>query len=171
LEGKVKDLENLLEEKDSKIKTAKAHFRIENQVIQISDQDKQLKRLNTELEKVNSNLKDAAIRYEHEIKDLKDEVKAEDEKSSTLYEALKMLRDTCSGFATRCSLRLREIFNLVGTMSGEANYSIDDIPKALEFVEKEINEFYEVMVGHGDFCALVAAEELLLFLQKPGVNI
>jgi hypothetical protein len=42
-------------------------------------------------------------------------------------------------------------------MSGEANYSTDDIPKALEFVEKEVNEFNKVMVGHGDFCALVAA--------------
>jgi hypothetical protein len=42
LEGKVKDLENLLEEKDSKIKVAEAdlaeaHLWIENQVIQISD--------------------------------------------------------------------------------------------------------------------------------------
>jgi hypothetical protein len=54
---------------------------------------------------VNSNLKDAAVSYEHEIKELKDEVKAEAEKSSKLYEALIMLRDTCSGFATRCSLR------------------------------------------------------------------
>ena len=56
-------------------------------------------------------------------------------------------------------------------MSGEANYSADDIPKALEFVEKEINEFDKVMVGHGDFSALVAAEELLLYLQKLGVSI
>jgi hypothetical protein len=56
-------------------------------------------------------------------------------------------------------------------MSGEASYSADDIPKALEFVEKEVNEFDEVMVGHGDFCALWSPEELLLYLQKPGVNI
>jgi hypothetical protein len=58
-----------------------------------------------------------------------------------------MFRDTCSGFATQCSLRLREIFNSVGAMLGKANYSADDIPKALEFVENEINEFDEVMVG------------------------
>jgi hypothetical protein len=82
-----------------------------------------------------------------------------------------MLWDTCSGFATLCSLRLCEIFNSVGAMSGEASYSADDIPKALEFVEKEVNEFDEVMVGHGDFCALWSPEELLLYLQKPGVNI
>jgi hypothetical protein len=85
LEEKVKDLENLLEEKDSKIKTAKgdlakAHLRIENQITQISDQDKQLKRLNTELEEVNSNSKNATVRYEHEIKKLKYEVKAEAQK-------------------------------------------------------------------------------------------
>jgi hypothetical protein len=41
----VKEFENLLEENDSKIKTAEAdlaeaHLRIENQAIQISDQDK-----------------------------------------------------------------------------------------------------------------------------------
>jgi hypothetical protein len=77
MEGKVKGLENLLEEKDSKIKTteadhAEAHLRIGNQVIQISDQDKQLKRLSTELEKVNSNFKDAVDGYEHEIRELKD---------------------------------------------------------------------------------------------------
>jgi chromosome segregation ATPase len=111
LEEKVKEIENLLEEKDSKIKTveadlAEAPLRIENQATQIFDQDKQLKRLNIELEKVNSNLKEV-VRYEHEIKELKDEVKAEAEKSSKLYEALRMLRDTYSGFATRCSLRLR----------------------------------------------------------------
>jgi hypothetical protein len=56
LEEKAKELETLLEEKDSKIRTieanpTEAHLRIENQTIQISDQDKQLKRLNIELEK------------------------------------------------------------------------------------------------------------------------
>ena len=96
LEGKVKDLKNLLKEKYSKIKIAEgdlveAHLRIKNQVIEISDQDKQLKRLNTKLEKVNLNLKDVAARYKHEIKDLKNEVKAKAEKSSKLSETLKML--------------------------------------------------------------------------------
>jgi predicted RNase H-like nuclease (RuvC/YqgF family) len=45
LEKKVKHLENLLEEKNSKIKALKAdlveaHIHSENQIIQISDQDK-----------------------------------------------------------------------------------------------------------------------------------
>jgi hypothetical protein len=102
-------------------------------------QDKQLK-------EAHSNLKEARICYEHEVKDLKGKVKAEAEKRSKLSEALKLLRDTCSGFAARCSLRLCEIFSSVGEISGEENYSADDILKALEFVEK-INEFDEVMEG------------------------
>jgi hypothetical protein len=113
-------------------------------------------------------LKEVGIRFEHENKDLKDEVKAEAEKRSKLYEALKMLWDTCSDFATGCSLRLREIFNSVGAMSGEANYSANDIPKALEFVEKENNEFDEVMEGHGNFCALVAAQGTTTIFSKAG---
>jgi hypothetical protein len=88
---------------------------------------------------------------------LKDKIKAETENSSKLSEALMLLRETCSGFAARCSTHLRENFSSVGAISGEKNYSVEDIPKALDFVEKEINEFDEVMEGHGDFCALVAA--------------
>jgi chromosome segregation ATPase len=166
LEERVKELENLLEEKDSKINTAeadlaKAHLRIKDQATRISDQNKQL-------EKAHSNLKEAGIRYEHEVKGLKDKVKAEVEKSSKLSEALKMLRDTCSGFVARCSLHLREIFSSVGAMSGEEKYSTDDIPKALEFVEKEINEFNEVMEGHRDFCALVSARGTTNIIAKAG---
>jgi hypothetical protein len=36
----------------------------------------------------------------------------------------------------------------------------------LEFVEKEINEFDEVMEGHGDFCALVAARRTTNIFAK-----
>jgi hypothetical protein len=55
----------------------------------------------------------------------------------------------------RSSACLREIFTSVGAVSGEKNYSDEDIPKALDFMEKEINEFDEVIEGHRDFCALV----------------
>jgi hypothetical protein len=44
----------------------------------------------------------------------------------------------------------------LGAISREENYSAKVIQKALEFVEKENNEFDEVMEGHGDFSALVA---------------
>jgi archaellum component FlaC len=141
----VKEHENFLAEKDSKVKAveadlAEAHLWIKDQTVHISDQDKQL-------EEAHANLKEAKICYEHKVKGLKDKVKAE----------AKLLRDTCSGFAVRCSLRLHEIFSSVGTISGEENYSVDDIPKALGFVENKINEFDEVVEGHGDFSAPVVA--------------
>jgi hypothetical protein len=61
------------------------------------------------------------------------------------------------GFSTQCSSRLRSIFNYVGATSEEVNHSTKDIPKALEWIEKEIEDLDEVIVGHGDFCALLAA--------------
>jgi hypothetical protein len=68
----------------------------------------------------------------------------------------------------RCSTRVREIFNSVGAVSGEKNYSTEDILKALDFVEKEINEFDEVMEWHGDFCTLVAARGTVNIFAKAG---
>ena len=38
----------------------------------------------------------------------------------------------------------------------------------LEFLEKEINEFDEVMEGHGDFCALVVAWGTATIFAKAG---
>jgi hypothetical protein len=175
LEKKVKDLENLLEEKNSKIKAVEAHLveahlHNENQVIQISDQDKQLKMLSKDLEKVGLTFKDIVSRYDHEAEELKQKVKVEVEKSSKLSKAFRVLRDTCFGFVTRCSSRLREIFNSVGTVLEDVNHSTDNIQKVLEFVEKEINDFDEVMVGHIDFCALVAARGTDAIFAKAGCN-
>jgi acetyl-CoA carboxylase alpha subunit len=112
--------------------------------------------LSKELDQVRSTFKEIVIRFEHEAKELKQKIKAEAEKSSKLSEALRVLRDTCFEFATRCSSRLREIFNSVGAVSEDAYHSANNIPKTLEYVEKEINDFSEVIVGHNDFCALVA---------------
>ena len=53
-------------------------------------------------------------------------------------------------------------------MSRDANYSTDEITKEFEFVEKEINDFDEVMVGHVDFCALVAARGTATIFAKAG---
>jgi hypothetical protein len=52
-------------------------------------------------------------------------------------------------------------------MSREEKHSADDISKALEFVEKEINEFDEVD-GHRDFCALVATRGTASIFAKAG---
>jgi uncharacterized phage infection (PIP) family protein YhgE len=142
LENKVKDLENLLEEKNSKIKAieadlAKAYLHNENQIIQISHQNKQLEGLSKELEKVRLTFKDIVSRYEHEAEERKQKVKAEVEKSSKLSEAFRVLRDTCFGFTTRCSSGLWEIFNSVGAASEYVNHAADNISKTLEDVEKK----------------------------------
>jgi hypothetical protein len=86
--------------------TWSAHLQIKDQTARIPNQNKQL-------EEAHSNLKEARIRYEHEVNGLKVKVKAEAEKSSKLPEALTMLRGTYSSFATRCSLRLREMLSAV----------------------------------------------------------
>ena len=93
----MKELENSLAEKDSKVKNieadlAEAHLLIKDQDVRIFDQDKQL-------EEVHSKLKEAENHYEHEVGSLKNKIKAEAEKSSKLSEALTLLRETCSGFA------------------------------------------------------------------------
>jgi hypothetical protein len=65
---------------------------------------------------------------------------------------------------------LHRIFNSVRVVSEDANYSADNIPKALEFVEKEINDFDEVMVSRGNFCALGAARGTATIFAKAGCN-
>jgi DNA repair ATPase RecN len=112
MEKRVKELENFMAEKDSKVKNveadlAEAHLWIKDQTARISDQGKQL-------EEAHSKLKEAKDRYEHEVKGLKDKVKAEVEKISKLSKALKLLWETYLGFTARCSTHLRKFFSSVG---------------------------------------------------------
>jgi hypothetical protein len=55
-------------------------------------------------------------------------------------------------------------------MFEEANLSIEDIPGALDWIEKEIDNLDEVIVGHGDFCALVASRGTAAAFAKAGCN-
>lgn len=126
--------------------------------------------MSRELEKAKSTFQDNVNRFNREAKDLKLEVKTEAEKNSKLFEALKNLRDTFSSFVTRCSSRLRGIFNSVGAASKEAKHYPDNIPNALEWIEKVVDDFYEVMVGHGDFYALVATRGSVAIFAKAGCN-
>jgi hypothetical protein len=62
------------------------------------------------------------------------------------------------------------MFNSVKAMSEEANLSAKDIPGALGWIEKEIDDLDKVIVGHGDFCALVAAGGTAAAFAKAGCN-
>jgi hypothetical protein len=115
-------------------------------------------------------LQDSTSRFNREAEVLNLKVKAETKKNFKLCEALKTLRDKCFGFATQWSSRLKSILNSVGATSEETNHSTEDIPKELEWVEKEIDDHYEVIVGHGNFCALVAARGTVDIFAKAGCN-
>jgi hypothetical protein len=107
------------------------------------------------------------VNHEDECLKMKVKTKAENTK---LSEALKNLRDSCFGFATRCSSRLWENFNSVRAASEEAKHSPKNIPNALEWIEKEVEDFDEDMEGHSDFCALVAARGTASIFAKAGCN-
>ncbi|KAL5660378.1 hypothetical protein ACJX0J_027503, partial [Zea mays] len=54
-----------------------------------------------------------------------------------LSEIAKILWDKCFGFATQCIVWLMAIFNSIGAKSEEVTLYAEDIPGALECVEKE----------------------------------
>jgi hypothetical protein len=97
-------------------------------------------------------------------------VKDEAEKNFKLRETLKTLRDRCFSFATQCSARLKDIFNSVRATSEEASHSAEDIPKALGWIEKEIEYLDEVIVSHSDFGALVVARGTTSIFAKTACN-
>jgi hypothetical protein len=168
LEKRVKELENSLTEKDLKVKIAEtklteAELHITDQANLIYDQDKELKI-------AHSKLKEVTDHHEDEVRILRNKVKVEAKESSKLSKSLTLLWETCLSFVERSFARLHEIFNSVGAVSGERDYSTKDIPKVLDFVEKEINEVDEVMEGHGDFCALVASHGTAAAFMKAGCN-
>jgi hypothetical protein len=74
-----------------------------------------------------------------------------------LHESMKDLRNKCTDFATRCVNQLKVIFNSVGATYEEITPSNEDIPKAFEHIENEVEALDEVITGHGDFCALLAS--------------
>jgi hypothetical protein len=97
-------------------------------------------------------------------------IKAKVEKNMKLSEALKTLKNKCFNFAAQCTARLKSIFNSVGAASEEASLSDEDIPGALECIEKEVDILDEVITGHGDFFTLVASRGTTSAFIKAGCN-
>jgi hypothetical protein len=115
-------------------------------------------------------LEENSSRFNHETEALNMTIKVEAEKNLKLSEALKTLKNKCFNFATQCTARLKSIFNSVGAASEEASLSSEDIPGALESVEKEVDVLDEVITGHGDFCALVASRGTAAAFIKARCN-
>jgi phage-related tail fiber protein len=115
-------------------------------------------------------LEENSSRFNHETVALNMTLKVEAEKNLKLSEALRTLKDKCFDFASQCTARLKSIFNLVGAASEEASLSAEDVPGALERVEKEVDILDEVITSQGDFCALVASRGTTASFIKVGCN-
>jgi hypothetical protein len=115
-------------------------------------------------------LEENSNRFNRETEALNITIRAEDEKNLKLSEALKALKNKCFNFAAQCAARLKRIFNSVGAVSEETSLSPEDIPGALECIEKEVDVLDEVITGHSDFYALVASRGMAAAFIKVGCN-
>jgi hypothetical protein len=115
-------------------------------------------------------LKERSEHFDHETKELKAKAEAEAERNVKINETIKNLRDKCSSFAARCINQLKEIFNSIGATSEEITPSAEDIPGAFDHIENEVEALDEVIIGHGDFCALVASRGTTAALMKAECN-
>jgi hypothetical protein len=97
-------------------------------------------------------------------------IKVEAEKNLELSEALKALKNKCFNFAAQCTAQLKSIFNSVRAASEEASLSAEDIPEALECIEKEVDVLDEFITSDGDFCALVASRGTTAAFIKARCN-
>jgi predicted nuclease with TOPRIM domain len=126
----------------------------------------QNEKLCKELKETQTLLEENSSRFAHETEALNMTIKVEAEKNLKLSETLKALKNKWFSFAAQCTARLKSIFNSVGAMSEEANLSAEDIPGALECIEKQVDIFDDVITGHSDFCALVASRGMATAFKK-----
>jgi hypothetical protein len=161
LEDKINKLEDSLKEKDDLLHSAEES---------LAEAQAQNKKLCEELTEAQTLLEENSSRFNHETEALNMTLKVEGEKNMKLSEALRTLKEKCFNFASQCTARLRSIFNSVGAASEEASLSAEDVPGALECVEKEVDVLDEVITGPGDFFALVASRGTATAFIKAGCN-
>jgi hypothetical protein len=83
-----------------------------------------------------------------------------------LQKSLKELQDKCLKFGNRCVQRLKQVFNSVGVSSKKFKSSAEDLPDIFGHIEGEVDALDEVIVGHGDFCALLASRGTTVSFMK-----
>jgi hypothetical protein len=171
----IEGLENSLKEKyallsSTKGSLAEARLQNEKQGILVLNQNVRIEKLSKELKETKTILEENTSRFILEFEALNMKIKADVEKSFKLSEIVKALQDRCFDFATQCAAWLKDIFSSIGATSEEASHSAEHIPGALRWIEKEIEDLDEVIVGHGDICALVAARGTAAAFAKPGCN-
>jgi predicted nuclease with TOPRIM domain len=155
---KIKDLEASLE-KDFLLQAVKGS---------LVEAQSQNTKLSEELDNARTILNKKSERFDQEIKELQSRAEAEAEKNTKLRESMKDLRNKCTDFATRCVNQLKGIFNSDGATFEEIAPSAEDIPKAFEHIENEVEALDEAKTGHGDFCALLASRGTAAAFLKVG---
>jgi hypothetical protein len=152
LENKIKEHEAALEKKDFVLQTTEGS---------LAEAQAKIARLNSELSIKSEN-------FEQEKKNFNAKLEAEVEKSSNLQKSLKELHDKCLDFGNRCVQRLKQVFNSVGASSEKFVPSVEDLPYTFYHIEGEVDALNEVIVGHGDFCALLASRATAVAFMKAG---
>jgi hypothetical protein len=150
-----------LKEKDSLLRSTEGS---------LAEARAQNEKLSKELKETQTLLEENTSRFNHETEALNMTIKVEAEKNVKLSETLKALKNKCFSFVAQCTVWLKSIFNSVGATSEEANLSTEDIPGALECIEKEVDVLDEVITGHDDFCVLVASRGTTAAFIKAGCN-
>jgi hypothetical protein len=152
LEDKIKEHEAALEKKDFMLQTMEGS----------------LAEAQAEIASLNSELSTKSKSFEQEKKDFDAKLEAEVAKSSNLQKSLRELRDKCLNFDNHCVQRLKEVFNSVGASSEKFKPSAENLPGIFDHIEGEVDALDEVIVGHGDFCALLASRGTAIAFMKAG---
>jgi hypothetical protein len=152
LESKIKDHEASLEKKDFLLQTMEGS---------LAEAQAEIARLNDELLRKSED-------FEQERKSFDAKLGAKVEKNSKLQESLKELRNACLNFGNRCVQRLRQVFNSVGASSENFEPLVEDLPSTFEHIESKVEALDEVIVGHGDFYALLASHGTTVAFMKAG---
>jgi chromosome segregation ATPase len=152
LEGKIKEHEAALEKKDFMLQTMEGL----------------LAEAQAEIASLNSELSTKSKSFEQEKKDFDAKLEAEVAKSSILQKSLRELQDKFLNFSNRCVQRLKEVFNSVGASSEKFKPSAKNLPGIFDHIKGEVDALDEVIVGHGDFCALLASCGTDVAFMKAG---
>jgi hypothetical protein len=150
LDGKIKEHEAALEKKDFMLQTMEGS---------LTEAQAEIVRLNSELSMKSKS-------FEQEKKDFDAKLEAEVAKSSNLQKSLRELQDKCLNFGNHCVQRLKEFFNSVGASSEKFKPSAENLPDIFDHIEGEVDALDEVIVGHGDFCALLASRGTAVAFMK-----
>jgi hypothetical protein len=159
LESKIKDCEASLEKKDFLLQATKGSL--------VELQAKNA-RLNKELLQAQTTLKEKSECFEQEKMELQAKYKAKADKNTKLQESLRDLQNKCLEFASHCVQRLKGVFSSVGASSEEIAPSAEDISDTFKNIEDEVDALDEVITGHGDVCALLAARGMAAAFLKAG---